>query len=383
MPIDLPTIGRRHRGVVAAALAAIGASAMPAAAQGTAITGVVKDSARGIGIAGADVRIDGMGFRAVTDERGRFRFADGTATGATLSVRRLGFAPRRIVLTSEASASPVDIVLAPSAQPLPPVMVRAERTRYSGRLAGYYERLERRTIGQFITRGDLEREHPSLLTDMIQRAPGVHLQRGRPGMLHVRLRGRDCSPLIWVDGAALSLGDVDLDAFSPMSLEGIEMYLGASGAPQRYQASNGKNECGTILLWSRGPDTEPRPAARVADPADLEAMIASLGLFTAEQVDRPAVLDSASLPVIEYPPALRASATSGVVVAEFVVDTAGQAEPEYFGVVSATDPLFTASVRAALGGLRFRPALRRGQLVRQLVRLPFEFTAPARDGARE
>jgi hypothetical protein len=379
MPIDLPTV--RHWSRVAT-FAALVLPPAASAAQSGALSGVVRDSARGIGIAGAEVRIEGTAFRALSDDQGRFRFAEGTAVGTTLHVRRLGFAPRSIPVAAEASASPVAIILAPSAQPLPPVTVRAERARYSGRLAGYYERLERRSIGQFITRGDLERERPSQITDMIQRAPGVSLLRGRPGMLRVRMRGRDCSPLIWLDGAALSLGDVDLDAFSPTSLEGVEMYLGASGAPQRYQAANGKNECGTILLWSRGPDTEPPLAARGVDPAELEALIASLGVFTADQVERPAVLDSASLPVIQFPPALRAAGTSGVVVAELVVDSVGQAEPEYFGAVSSTDPLFTAAVRGALRSLRFRPALRRGRPVRQIVRLPFEFTAPAKEGGK-
>lgn len=353
-----------------------------ALAQGGALAGVVRDSARGLGIAGAEVRIDGTAFRALTDERGAFRFADGTATAATLRVRRLGFVPRVVAVSVAESGQPLEIALVASAQPLATIAVRAARTRYTGRLAGYYERLEQRSIGTFITRADLERERPNLLTDMIQRAPGVRLMRGRPGMLRVRMRGRECSPLIWLDGAALTVGDVDLDAFSAESLEGIELYLGASSAPQRYQGTNGRNECGTILLWSRGPDTDPPTVSRRADPAELEAMIASLGVFTADRVDRPVVLDSTSLPVIEYPPALRATGTSGVVTVEFVVDTAGRAEPDYFGVVSTTDPLFTAAVREALGGLRFRPALLRGRPVRQVVRLPFEFTAPARDGAQ-
>lgn len=366
---------------LALVLGALG-DAPVALAQARALTGVVRDSARGLGIIGAEVRIEGTAFRALTDDRGAFRFADGTATAATLRVRRLGFVPRSVAVSVAESAQPLEIPLVPSAQPLASIAVRAPRTRYAGRLAGYYERLEHRSIGTFITRADLERERPNLLTDMIQRAPGVHLMRGRPGMLRVRMRGRECSPLIWVDGAALTLGDVDLDAFSPASLEGIEMYLGASSTPQRYQGNNGRNECGTILLWSRGPDTEPPPAARGVDPAELETMIASRGVFAAERVDQPVVLDSASLPAIEYPPALRAAGTSGVVLAEFVVDTAGRAEPEYFGVVSATDPLFTAAVREALGRLRFRPAMLRGRAVRQVVRLPFEFTAPSRDGGK-
>lgn len=382
MPRLPVTVGAARAVALALVLCAFG-DAPVALAQGRALSGVVLDSARGLGVAGAEVRIDGTAFRALTDERGAFRFADGTATAATLRVRRLGFVPRIVTVTVTESAAPIEISLASSAQPLPAIAVRAERTRYTGRLAGYYERLERRSIGTFITRADLERERPSQITDMIQRAPGVNLARGRPGMLRVRMRGRDCSPLIWLDGAALSLGDVDLDAFSPASLEGIEMYLGAASAPQRYQGARGKNECGTILLWSRGPDTDPPVASRAMDPAELEALIATLSVFTADEVDVPAALDSATMPAVAYPPSLRATGMSGVVLAEFVVDTTGRAEPETFGAISATDPLFVASARAALVGASFRPAQRKGSRVRQLVRLPFEFTAPPREGGRE
>src|SRR4051812_9248510 len=353
MPNDSLTIQRRTRCVVTASLAAVLVATLglpsSAGAQGGAISGMVRDSALGIGIAGADVRIEGTAFRAITDQQGSFRFAAGTASGATLRVRRLGFVPRAIVLTSEASQLPVEITLTAAALPLPTVTVRAQKTKDSGRLAGYYERLERRSIGQFITRADLDRERPSQITDMIQRAPGVSLQRGRPGMLRVRMRGRDCSPLIWVDGAALSEGDVDLDAFSPTSLEGVEMYLGAASAPQRVRAARGKNECGAILFWSGGPDPDPPAYARGVDPSELEALIASFGVFSAEQVDVAAVLDSASLPLIEYPQALRASGVSGVVLAEFVVDSAGEGGVGGFRALSPAPPPLPA------GGGRARP----------------------------
>jgi TonB family protein len=364
------------------ALLLCGSVTSGAFAQAGSLNGIVRDSARRLGIAGAEVRIEGTAFRAITDERGAFHFAVGTATASTLRVRRLGFVPQVVAVTATASGSPVEVSLVSSALPLASITVRAERTRYSGRLAGYYERLERRSIGTFITRADLERERPSQITDMIQRAPGVNLQRGRPGMLHVRMRGRDCSPLIWVDGAALSLGDVDLDAFSPTSLEGVEMYLGAASAPQRYQGARGKNECGTILLWSRGPDTDPPFDGRRPDPAELEALLSTSSVYTPDQVDTPAALDSGSMPAVVYPPALRATGVSGVVIAEFVVDTAGSMEPDTFAAISATDALFVASVRAALRGSVFRPAVRKGQRVRQVVRVPFEFTAPAREDGR-
>jgi TonB family protein len=289
-------------------------------------------------------------------------------------VRRLGFRPKLVAVVG--SPAPVQVDLATNVQPLAPVVVRVERSRYTGRLAGYYERLERRTQGQFISRADLEREHPAQLTDMLQRLPGVRVTRGRPGAQSVRLRGRDCRPLVWLDGAPMSAGDVDLDSFTPASLEGIEMYLGSSNAPPGYQAARGQSECGTVLLWSRGRDTEPHPAGRGATPEELEELIASLSVFTSEQVEVPAELDPAVAWEVPYPPSMRASGLSGRVVAEFVVDTLGRVEGGNFGIVSSTDPLFSAAVREAVGRGLFRPAWRNGRRVRQLVRQPFEFHPP-------
>jgi protein TonB len=64
----------------------------------------------------------------------------------------------------------------------------------------------------------------------------------------------------------------------------------------------------------------------------------------------------------------------GLVIAEFVVDTAGKVENGTVGIVSSTDPLFTDAVRAALNTASYVPALKSGKTVRQLVQQPFEFT---------
>jgi TonB family protein len=337
------------------------------------LSGVVVDSGAGMGIVGVEISIDGTTFRTLTDERGEFRFPDGTAGPRTLHFRRLGFRPATVAVSADGSAVPITVRLAPSTQYLAPVQVRAQRTKYSGRLAGYYERLERRTHGQFITRAELERERPAQLTDMLQRSPGIRITRGRPGAQSIRMRGRDCRPLVWIDGAPMSAGDVDLDSFSPASLEGIEMYMGAGNAPPRYQAARGQSECGTILLWSRGSDTEPRAMGPGVAPEELETLIASLAVYASEEVDVAATLDSAGAWEVPYPPSMRASGVSGTVIAEFVVDTLGRIEGENFGIVSSTHPLFSAAVREAARTTVFRPAIRRGRKVRHLVRQPFEF----------
>ena len=288
-------------------------------------------------------------------------------------MRRLGFRPETVSVRSGGDV--VRIALRPTAQQLARVVVSATRDRYTGRLAGYYQRLERGTQGQFITRADLDREKPPQLTDMLQRQPGVHLSRGRPGPARLRMRGRECLPLVWLDGAALSGGDVDLDAFAPTTIEGIELYLGAS-VPSRYQGVRGQSECGVVLLWSRGPDTEPRRVGPSITPDELEQLIASATIYTAEQVDSVARLDQARLPEIVYPPSLRAEHVEGVVLAEFVVDTLGHVEADRFGVVGSSDPLFSEAVRNAIREASFTPAMRGGRRVRQLVRQPFEFKLP-------
>jgi TonB family protein len=335
---------------------------------------VVTDSSAGVGIAGVEVSIVGTTLRAVTDERGRFLVPRSGTGPWTLQLRRLGFRPLTVTVGVDRAEAALDARLASSMHALAPVQGRAERTRYTGRLAGYYERVERRTNGGlFITRADLEREQPPQLTDMLQRSPGVRITRGRPGAQSVRMRGRECRPIVWLDGAPMSSADVDLDSFSPESLEGIEMYLGAGNAPARFQMARGQSECGTILLWSRSPDLMAHALKRGATPETLEALLTSLSVYTSEEVDEVTKLAEAGIWEVPYPASMRASGIAGRVVAEFVVDTLGRVEGENFGIVSSTHSLFTEAVRQAAQTVVFQPARRQGRRVRQLVRQPFDF----------
>ena len=336
------------------------------------VRGVVADSSSGVGISSAELRLEGSTQVTYTNERGEFRLPMAAATGRLL-VRRLGLVPASVPVRSVEAA--VRVPLTPAAQRLSRVVVRAERGKYIGRLAGYYERLENHAQGQFITRADLEREKPPQLTDMLQRQPGVRLSHSRPGAARLLLRGRECTPLVWLDGAALSAGEVDLDAFPPSTLEGIELYLG-SNVPARFQWVRGKGDCGTIVLWSRGPDTEPKKLGKSITPEALEQLISSQAVYTAEQVDSVARMDPAFEPSIVYPQSLRAAHVEGTVLAEFVVDTLGQVEPDQFEIIGSTDPLFSDAVRDAIRSAGYVPAMRGGRRVRQLVRQPFEFRIP-------
>src|SRR5437763_1884419 len=83
---------------------------------------------------------------------------------------------------------------------LKPLLVQAKRVDYTGRLSGYYQRLEHQSDGTFITREQIDRENPQMLTQMLSRVAGINSTRMRAGGSGVRMRGRNCWPLVWLDG---------------------------------------------------------------------------------------------------------------------------------------------------------------------------------------
>jgi TonB family protein len=74
-----------------------------------------------------------------------------------------------------------------------------------------------------------------------------------------------------------------------------------------------------------------------------------------------------------YPSDLLAMGTEGSVHTQYVVDTTGGVDTTTIAVLESDDARFTASVRSALGAMRFRPARRAGKAVRQLVEQKFHF----------
>jgi TonB family protein len=331
----------------------------------------------GVPVHAAEISIGAVRL-GVTDARGRF-LLEGLPEGhLTLSARRLGFRPTTSHAESGATSS-LRIVLEPLPLRLSPVRVETNRVAYSGRLAGFYRRLERRTASAFILREQIDRENPRYLSHLFGRTAGVGVGRGRMGMSTIRFRGRSCAPLVWLDGAPMPVGEVDLDAIAPQTVHGVELYLGGTGAPVQYQLPRNRNDCGTILLWSRGPDTDP-VGAPPRSTAGLEQSISERALFTADQVDEPATLAAGVGIAVEYPASLFAARQGGTVVAEFVVGVDGRVEPASAGIAVSSEPLLSDAVLRALRGANFRAARRQGVTVRQLVHHPFVFVPPLRQG---
>jgi TonB family protein len=348
----------------------IWATALPAQTVGN-LAGAVTDPSD-TPIFGADVSIEGTSAHATTDEGGKFTLMDVPLGSQILSARRLGFTPARIPVEISAGANATVLIrmkVVPTT--LAPVVVHPNGLEYTGRLAGYYKRLEKRSSGYFITRDQIDRQNPSNLGQLLQTVPGIRIGRGRAGITGMRMRGRTCWPLVWLDGIPMPAGETDVDAFVPSSIQGIELYLGATTAPLRYMENRDLSSCGTVLIWSRGPDTDPvrQPRSQV----DLEDLLDRAAIFTADRVDTPAIPDVNHPVRPEFPPPLYAARVRGLTIAEFVVDTVGHVEEPTIGIVSSTDPLFSDAVRTALRGATFIPAEKGGRRVRQVVQQPFRF----------
>lgn len=346
-----------------------------AGAQGPVpLRGIVTD-AEGLAIFGAVVEITNTPLSARSDEKGEFRFP-GVAGGVIeVSARRLGYLPAslRIEATPGQSVDGLQIRLTPLPAMLEKVVIQRNRMKYTGRLAGYYQRLERKPSGQFITRAEIDAQNAQSLSQLLSRSPGVNSVRLSSGGGAIRMRGRSCRPLVWIDGVPMPAGEVDLDAFPLNTLHGVELYLGSTTAPIDYTATQSRSSCGSILLWSRGRDTDP-PRRATREPLDVEALVASLSVFTSEQVDIRAELKNREHLDAAYPQELFAARTRGRVVAEFVIDATGIVEERTFTVISSTHPLLSRSVAHAMERSSFTPAVKDGRAVRQFVRQQFDFS---------
>jgi periplasmic protein TonB len=91
------------------------------------------------------------------------------------------------------------------------------------------------------------------------------------------------------------------------------------------------------------------------------------------QVEKPVVPAPGSAQP-RYPDMLRQAGVEGEVLAQFVVDTTGKAEPNSLKILKSSHDQFVQAVKNALPQMKFIPAEVGGRKVKQLVQQPFSFS---------
>lgn len=387
--------GRAALTVAATVVCAAGVARAQSAPAGPASTGasvaaavaevVVRDSS-GRAVAGAQVTLAPVRAEpglviarsGVTDDDGRVRLPGLPAGRATLGVRRIGFRAqtREVTLAAATGATlaPIAVVLGAVPQQLASVVVRATRRGpYTGHLADFNRRRDLGFGGHFYGAADIDRRNLLRTSDLLRMTPGAQV-RSNGLSSTIRMRNSSCDPYVWIDGAPANAGYLDIDMFAPNTLAGVEVYTGPATVPVELRGPRGLGACGVIALWTRMPDPAPRRGKRTPVTAEMLArLVESATVYTAEQVDEPARLDTAETLTPRYPDDLRRTRTAGDALVEFVVDTTGAVERETIGLVAATHPEFGRAAREAAAEAKFLPARREGRTVRQLTQLPLRW----------
>jgi hypothetical protein len=337
-----------------------------------AIAGVVRDSS-GARLVGASLSVSGTTLRAISDTAGRFRLVGVPAGTGALQARRLGYRAAAVPVTVErGGTASITVTLARLPRELDPVLVEASRQPAVRYLQGFYERRSK-GHGYFITRDQISRRQWSDMTDVLRSlVPAVRISSSRMARNAVRLRGSRCAPLVWLDGAPAMAGEFDLDVISPETVSGIEIYPGPATVPVEFRSTRGLESCGVIVVWSRVDSPEPRDRRR-AKPKRTADSVLAVRVYSAEEVDSGARVDSTGISQPFYPDSLYAFRVGGEVVAQFVVDTSGQVLLDTFTAVSSTHSAFTEAVRRSLRHSKFHPAMLAGRRVRQVMLLPYRF----------
>lgn len=353
--------------------AAPSAAAQECTATG-GVTGVVR-SEDGSVIPRVEVSVPGVA-SVMSDTAGRFRIVRACAGAAMLTARRLGFEATTWPITIPAGSElRLDVTLVPVALDLEPVVVRASESPSAVRLREFYVRRQR-SPGHFLTREDLERHDDAPLTDALRaQVPGLRVAASSGTIRNrVRLRGQRCAPLVWLDGMPTPAGEFDLEVLQTSTIAAVEVYASAATIPVQFRTPFGRDGCGgVIVVWTRvGPDQWDRPRDERA------RQVASAGpplpIFTADEVDSPARIDSTAMQAPIYPDSLLAFEVEGSATVEFVVDTTGLPLAGTAQIISATAPAFGDAVLRAIRVSRFIPARREDRAVRQRMQLPFRFT---------
>lgn len=213
---------------------------------------VVTDDSAQSAIPGVELLIEGTPNRTTTDTAGRFSLP-GVPNGVVFAtVRKIGYRPIRLrtIVIAEDTLE-IEIRLRQSALELEPLEVVA---RYvPPRMFGYADR-RLAGFGSFLDPDLLRASEHRRLVDLLRSVRGMRVTPSR-GSKYIAISSRgNCLMSVWLDGIRIYVsgdpgGPPDLNQFSVMDLEAVEIYRGSAELPMELAGSGAP--CGALVLWTR------------------------------------------------------------------------------------------------------------------------------------
>jgi hypothetical protein len=212
------------------------------------LAGTVRDAESGQPVVGAEVRLEGVTEVRITGADGAFQFGRVPPRDYQVEIRHLAYTTVVDTLDVDVAAGVnATIRVSPGVIPLDPITV-VVRSLVLER-AGFYERRDR-SSGHFVTRQQIDDQHPLQSSELLRRIPGVRLLRGRNGLTAI---ARANCPFRFVIDNVRTGPDYTIDLLPTMDIEGLEIYMGPSQVPGEFMGfgTDIGGTCGVIVVWTR------------------------------------------------------------------------------------------------------------------------------------
>ncbi|MYA34050.1 MAG: TonB-dependent receptor [Gemmatimonadales bacterium] len=222
------------------------------------LLGTVTDALSDAPVTAAAVSLGGRAREVQTNRQGGFILRDVPVGVHELSVRHLGYAPlRHMVSVSRGATTEIQIGLVPAPLEMEPLVATAVRLRRL-EIKGFYERKrwgELLGLGAFFTLADIERRKPRIISDMIMQEASIRRACGM-GSRSCRLYttrmstgfGSRCLMQVYLDGILIS-EEGEADMWPTVDIAGVEVYKGAASLPAEFTGPNSR--CGVVAIWTK------------------------------------------------------------------------------------------------------------------------------------
>lgn len=217
-------------------------------------------------LVGARVALLGGTGEVRTDSRGSFRLSDLPQGTQMIEARAVGYLPaQQAVDVVSFRESTVELYLVDlRAVELDTIRVAAVRHLDASARAGF-ERRRKSGTGYFLDESQIDTMRVFAFRDIVRGIPGIRFVRGTriddSWREHIEFtfggRSAPCLPSIYLDGALLLPGKVDLDVIvNPSSVRRVEVYHRGTSIPAEFASAS---QCGVLAVWTGPRRRSPPP----------------------------------------------------------------------------------------------------------------------------